>query len=370
MEYRPLGSTGQKVSLLGLGGFHLLEISHADAEAIFNRYLDAGGNYVETASRYGEGASERKIGRIGSARRSEYILGTKVFDRSKAGALAHLEKSLQHLKTDYVDIWFMHAVQTPEQAQAILAPGGALEAAEEAKQKGMVRYIGITGHGQPAGLLPALEQYDFDALMTLVNYYDQYNYPDIENKLIPLAHKKGAAMIAMKAFGDGFLWCSVQTALQYTMNQPVSHVVAGFNTMEMLEDDLAIAEAYSGKSPDELAELYKDAPEFRGYVCRQCPECPADGGMNLKRIFELEGWYDRQMWDGKVSNPEDYSLRVRLGKWFGQQDMARSAYAQEGHRIDAGADYGHLNDKCPYIKDMDRKLKIAAAKLTENFVLN
>ena len=85
MQYREFGSTGHQVSILGLGGFHLLEISHADAQAIFDCYLEAGGNYVETASRYGDGASERKIGRIGSARRQEYILATKVFERDRNG---------------------------------------------------------------------------------------------------------------------------------------------------------------------------------------------------------------------------------------------------------------------------------------------
>ena len=129
----------------------------------------------------------------------------------------------------------MHAVQTPQAAAAILGPNGALEAAIKARQKGMIRYIGITGHGQPAGLLPALRQYDFDVLMTLINYYDHFNYPDIAAKLIPLCQQKGTALVAMKAFGDGLLWRSAQAALRYSLSQPVSHVVAGFNTLEMLK---------------------------------------------------------------------------------------------------------------------------------------
>jgi predicted aldo/keto reductase-like oxidoreductase len=370
MQYRQLGSTGYEVSILGLGGFHLLEISHSDAQNILNRYLDAGGNYVETAARYGDGASECKIGRIGSSRRNDFLLATKTFERRKAGALASLERSLKNLRTDYVDIWFMHAVQTPEEAEAILGPDGALEAAVEAKRKGLVRFIGITGHGQPAGLIPALEQYDFDVLMTLINYYDHFNYPDIADRLIPLCQSKGTALIAMKAFGDGFLWRSIGPALRYTLSQPVSHVVAGFNTIDMLEADLAEAEAFKPMEPKEVEQLYKDAPEFRNYVCRQCEECPpASEGIDLKRIFELEGWYDRQMWDGVVNNPEDYSLRVRLGKWFNQQEFARSTYAAEKHLINLDADYKLLSEKCTYGLDLDRKMKIAAAKLTGGFIL-
>jgi predicted aldo/keto reductase-like oxidoreductase len=369
MQYRPLGSTGLDVSLLGLGGFHLLEISHQDADAILGRYLEAGGNYIETASRYGNGASERKIGRLASGRRQDFILATKVFDRTKEGAMALLETSLKNLGTDYVDIWFMHAVQTPEEVEALLAPGGALEAAREAKQKGMIRYVGITGHGQPQGLLPAMEQYDFEVLMTLVNYYDHFNYPDIAAKLIPLVQKKGAAMVAMKSIGDGFLWRSFKDALRYTMSQPVSHVVAGFNTLEMLEEDLREAENFKPMTPEETQGLYKSAPEFRNYVCRQCAQCPPAGELDLKRIFELEGWYDRQMWDGRVSNPEDYAMRVRLGRWFHQQDLARELFQAEGHAIDPKRDYSAWSEKCHFGLDLDRKLKIARAKLTGDFIL-
>jgi aryl-alcohol dehydrogenase-like predicted oxidoreductase len=369
MDYRTLGSTGCKVSLLGMGGFHLLEISHSDADALLSRYLEAGGNYVETAARYGAGASERKLGRIGSARRKDFLLATKVFERTRKGAMASLEQSLKNLNTDYVDVWFMHAVQTPEEAEAITAPGGALEAALEARQKGMIRFIGLTGHGQPAGLIPAMRQYDFDVVMTLINYYDQFNYPDIADKLIPLIQSKGAGLIAMKFIADGYLWRSADTAMRFTLSQPVSHVVAGFNSMDMLEDDLAAVNSFEPLSDAELQAWYKDAPEFRGYVCRQCPACPAAESLDLKRIFELEGWFDRQMWDGKVNNPEDYSLRIRLAKWFGQQELARQAYKSEGHHIDPEADYGGFSEKCLYGLDLDRKLKIASAKLTGEFIL-
>lgn len=369
MDKRPLGRTGEQVSLLGLGGFHLLEIDRTEAEDIFNHYLDNGGNYIETAARYGAGASERKIGRIGRARRGEYLLATKAADRTKAGAAAELDQSLANLQTDHLDIWFMHAVQTPEEAAQLTGPGGALEAAEEAKRQGKVRFIGLTGHGQPAGLLAALTQYDFDALMTNINYYDNLNYPDIAAKLIPLAQNRGTAVIAMKAVGDGYLWRSYKQGLRYSLGQPVSHVVAGFNTLDMLKDDLAVVNDFKPMSPAEVEALYAEAPEFRGYVCRQCDRCPAAEELDLKRIFELEGWFDRQMWDGQVTDPENYSLRVRLGRWFHQQDLARSAFAAEGHEIDPQTDYSQLNDKCLFGLDLGRKLQLARAKLTGNFIL-
>ena len=159
MQRRAFGTTGEEVSILGAGGFHLLEISTADAGRILNRYLDAGGNYIETVADYGNGASETKVARGVGGRREEYLLASKVVARDKAGAMALLERSLVNLHTDHLDVWYMHAVQDVATAKQILAPGGALEAAEQAKRDGKVRFIGISGHGQPVGLLHALQQY-------------------------------------------------------------------------------------------------------------------------------------------------------------------------------------------------------------------
>ncbi|MHB9024452.1 MAG: aldo/keto reductase [Armatimonadota bacterium] len=369
MQRRPFGQTGEQVSILGAGGFHLLEISVADAGRILNRYLDAGGNYIETAAEYGAGMSETKIGRGVGERRDEYLLASKVLARDKAGALESLERSLRCLQTDHLDVWFMHAIQDEATAERILGPDGALEAAEQAKRDGKVRFIGITGHGQPVGLLRALRDYRFDALMTQVNYYDHFNFPDVQGRLLPLAQQAGTAVIAMKALGDGYLWRSPGDALRYAWSQPVSHVVAGFNNLEMLEEDLAHAERFTPMTPEAIAHLYATAPEYRNYVCRQCPSCQVVAGLHLSRIFELEGWYDRQMWDGIMVNPEDYALRMRLGGWFGHQQLARDAYAAEPIQIDPDADYTDLNGRCAHGIDINRKLKICHAKLSSDWRL-
>ncbi|MHB9129816.1 MAG: aldo/keto reductase [Armatimonadota bacterium] len=369
MERRPFGQTGEQVSLLGAGGFHLLEIGKADAGILLNRYLDAGGNYIETAAGYGNGASEGKIGRGVGHRRDEYLLATKVVERDKQSALETLERSLRHLQTDHVDVWFMHAIQDVATADKILAPDGALAAAEQAKRDGKVRFVGITGHGQPGGILHALPRYHFDAVMVPVNYYDHFNFPDVQGRLFPSAQQQGTAIIAMKAVGDGYLWRSAGNAFRYAWSLPVSHAVAGFNSMEMLEQDLAYAANFTPMTEEEIAHLYATAPEYRNYVCRQCKQCKVVSGIHLQRIFELEGWYDRQMWDGIVTNPEDYALRTRLGQWFGQQQIAREAYANEAIQIDPNADYTDLNGRCAHGLDIDRKLKIANAKLTSGWEL-
>lgn len=366
MERRPLGQTGEQVSILGSGGFHLLEIPVSDATRLLNRYLDAGGNYLETASGYGDGASETKIARAVAHRRQDYLLASKVGARDKEGAMVMLERSLRLLQTDHLDIWFMHGVQDVANAAQLFADDGVLTAAEEAKQAGKIRFIGITGHGQPVGLLHAVRQYHFDVLMTVANYYDHFNFPDIQHRLFPLLQQQGTAILGMKALADGYLWRSPGDALRYAWSLPVSSVVAGFNNTEMLENDLAYAESFTPMSEIEIAHLYKSAPEYRHYICRQCQQCQVVSGIHAKRIFELEGWFDRQMWDGTMVNPEDNALRVRLAPWFGQAALAQEIYAQEAIMIDPEADYTDLNRRCAHGIDIDRKLKIAHAKLTGN----
>jgi len=370
MQKRPLGKTGEKITHLGMGGFHLLEIPQEDVNALLNKYLDKGGNYIETSASYGKGESEKKIAAAVSGRRDDYLLGTKVDERDKEGALNTLDRSLKNLKTGHVDIWFMHAVQNRDDANEILAPGGALEAAETAREQGKVRFIGITGHGQPFGLMHAVKNYDFEALMIPTNYYDHFNFPDVPGKLIPLAQLKQTAVIGMKAFADGYLWRSPERALRFALSLPVATVVAGMNTMELLEKDTALAEDFKPLSHEEAGEIYREAPEYRDYVCRQCPKCDQIKGIPVKRIFEMEGWFDRQMWDGEVVNPEDYSLRVRLGPWYQQQEEARNTFYWDDIKLDE-TDFSRedLRGFCPYGIDIPRKLRIAVEKLSSDWNL-
>jgi len=121
MQFRTLGRTGLQTSILGMGGFHLLEISPAQAEGLLHHYLDSGGNYVETAPQYGEGESERKVGAVMATRRDECILATKTHLRRRDEAAALFAQSLRNLQTDHVDILFMHHVDTLEELDRILA---------------------------------------------------------------------------------------------------------------------------------------------------------------------------------------------------------------------------------------------------------
>src|SRR5450756_1546360 len=244
MEKRDFGNTGLRTSLLGFGGFHLLEIPLAEAKVLLNSYLDAGGNYIETAFGYGDGESERKIGRSVSHRRDEYTLVTKTGERGRQGCLDSLDRSLENLQTDHVDVLLMHAVGTMEELDALLSPEGAVAGAEQAVREGKARFIGLSMHGQPDVLVEALRRYPFRAVMTTINYYDHFNFPEIEDILLPLAHSRNTAVILMKPVADGLLYRSAEPAFRYAFSQPVSVVVAGINNRAMLAADLAYAESF------------------------------------------------------------------------------------------------------------------------------
>lgn len=364
MEKRVFGKTGLKTSILGFGGFHLLEIPVTEAEYLLNSYLDAGGNYIETAASYGNGESERKIGHSVSHRRDEFILATKTGERTMDKCLASLDRSLENLHTDHVDLFIMHAVGTMEELDIILGPKGALEGAIKAKAEGKINHIGISMHGQPDVLIRALKEYPFDAVMTTINYYDHFNYPEIQNELLPLAFKKDTAVILMKPIADGLLWRSADKGFQYALSQPVSVVVTGINTREMLETDLNYVQNFKPMTQEDMELLYKEAPELGDYVCRQCNKClPCPEGLPIPEIFKCEGYFDRQMGDGTVANASDYALKERLRFWFGNKELAIKAYSRLKVKVDSCTKCGVCMPKCPYGIDIIRKLSITDYKL-------
>ena len=366
MEKRKFGNTGLETSLLGFGGFHLLEIPGKEAEYLLNTYLDAGGNYIETAAGYGDGESEIKIGRSTSKRRSEFILATKSSERFKEGFIASVNKSLENLKTDYVDLVLMHGVGNREELDAILGPNGAMEGFAALKLQGKARYVGISMHGQCDILVEALKQYPFDAVMTTINYYDHFNFPEIQEVLVPLATQKNTAIIIMKPLGDGLLWRSAPNAFKYAFSQPAATIVTGINTRDMLMKDLNYANEFIPMTEEEKEELYSNALELGNYVCRQCNKCvPCPENIPIPEIFKCEGYFDRQMADGKVYDAAEYALRQRLRFWFGNQPIAFEKYEKLKGEVEKCAQCGLCLPKCPYGIDIIQKLEIADYKLSK-----
>jgi predicted aldo/keto reductase-like oxidoreductase len=377
MEKRKFGKTGLETSIMGLGGFHLLEIHIEDVRYLLNRYLDMGGNYIETAENYGDGHSEEKIGRSVADRREEYILATKSIGRDKRSYLKSLDGSLKRLDTDHIDIHIIHGIGglVPEggnrfdDLKRVLEPGGALEGAEEARKKGKIRFLGVSMHGQPDVLIRSIEDYPFDAVMPTINYFDRFNYPRIEEVLVPLALEKEIAIILMKPIADGYLWRSAETAFRYALSQPVSTVVTGANNKRMLEEDIKYFNEFKPLSDEEKEKIYMGAPELGDYVCRQCMKClPCPEGIDIPLLCKLEGHYDRQMDDGAVDNTSDYALRERLKFWYGGQDIAREGYNAVSIKADKCNECGECLPRCPYDIDIIQKMKNIDFKLGDKKV--
>ena len=371
MQKRKLGETGLEISLLGFGGFHLIEVPADKAASLLNYYLDQGGNYLETAAAYGDGESEKKVGEVVKQRRDEIILASKTGVRDAEGAMEEIDRSLKNLQTDHLDIIFMHGVGDKADLESILEPGGSLEAAKKAKEIGKVKHIGITGHGQPDVLIEALKTGEFEVMMTHFNYFDKFNFPKLENELLTLVEEKNIGTLCMKPLADGFLWQNVEDAFRYVFSLPIDAVVTGMNNREMLEMDLKLVEEFEPMTEEEKEELFSDADELGDYVCRQCNDCSVSQkfGENIKDVFRMEGYYDRQMYDGSPRNPADYALRDRLRFWFGDKELAEERYKKlDIKAADLLEEKAGFKD-CKYGLDVKNKLEITDYKLGESKVM-
>ncbi len=359
---RTLGSTGLELSVLGLGGFHQVEIGVDHVAALLETYLAVGGNYVETARSYGGGSSEEKLGRVLEGRRDQVVLVTKSGKRDAEGAWAELNASLEALRTDHLDVWIHHGVTTEEEVATIAGPGGALEAHERAHREGMVRFSAASSHW-PRTLITAMERMHLDAIMVWVNYLVHCNYPELEQIVVPAARARGLGVIGMKPVGDGYLYRSPREAFTYALAQPVDVLACGFNAPEMLRADIDAVMAWKQPSPEAVEAILRDAPELGDYICRQCGVCRM-AGLDLPRVYELEGKYDQQMFDGRPHEAADYALRERLRYWFSNQARAQALYAPLAPAVAEALDSGRELPACPYGIDLRHKTRMAHLKLT------
>jgi uncharacterized protein len=200
---RQLGSTGELVPILGIGTASLGRGVGDDVAAmILNRAVDLGVNYIDTAPDVGGyGRAQRQIGRALSSRRNEIFLTTKLFEPGAVEARKLLENNLKELNTDHLDLLFAHSLghdyMDPE---VVFSKNGVFETLMWAKQEGITRFVGATGHSRPDRMVRALADYDLDVIMTAVNFADVHTY-DFENRVWPFARRRGVGVVAMKVFG-------------------------------------------------------------------------------------------------------------------------------------------------------------------------
>lgn len=261
MPSRALGKTGYDVRLFSLGGQATLEDAgkRATAVKIINRAIDLGVNYIDTASSYGRGASETVIGEVMRTRRNEVFLASKTHDRSYDGSMRLLELSLKRLQTDHLDLWQLHNVRLDEQVDQIFGKDGAIEALTKARDEKIVRYLGITGHFDPAVLARAMERFPFDAVLMSINPADRHRLSFIDG-LLPLANKKEMGVIGMKIPARGRLFrqggiTQIKDSMYYVLSQPVSTVIIGCDTVAQLEENIALATTFAPISKGEQTRL-------------------------------------------------------------------------------------------------------------------
>ncbi len=268
MPMRTLGRTGLKVSILGLGGFHSgLPEKEEYSFKLIHRACDLGVTFFDNADCYQSGRAEERMGKGLEGRREKIILMSKVDQRDAKGARATLERSLRSLRTDYLDVWQFHQVASMAEIEQILGPGGALEAAEQAKKEGKVRFVGVTGHFDPEVLLAAVKRYPFDTAQMPINVVDPH-FKSFRKTVLDEAVKRNVGVIGMKPMGRGNITslevATPSEALRYTWSQPVSLTVSGCEWIEMLEYNVYLAKTFRPMPEAEQAALLERTKPHAG----------------------------------------------------------------------------------------------------------
>lgn len=265
MIYRQLGTTGEMVSAIGLGGFHIgKQADPAESISLIRKAIDSGITFMDNCWDYNNGTSEVRMGNaLRDGYREKVFLMTKIDGRTKQEYNKQLEESLARLRTDTIDLVQFHEVIRFEDPDRIFAPGGALEAAVAARQTGKIRYIGFTGHKDPQIHLRMLEMADqhnfhFDTVQMPINVMDAH-FRSFEKEVLPVLNKKGIGALAMKTFGDPFILNSKLVepipALHYSLTQPISVVITGIDKPEYLAQALEAARTFKPLSQAQIAAM-------------------------------------------------------------------------------------------------------------------
>lgn len=263
---RVFGKTREKLTIVGQAGGRFPLITFEEAKAVTLRAYELGVNYFDNAHVYWNGRSEEVYGEVLSPFRKEVFITTKTTDRTRLGAERELHLSLKRLKTDYVDLWQIHSVTSDEDLRKIFAPGGAIEAFEAAKKAGKCRFIGFTGHHDPAAHMEMLRSYDqFDTILMPLHVADP-SYLSFEKNVLPEAIKQGLGIQGMKITANSQLLqsFSVRECIKYTLSLPIHCVALGATTVGQIEDDVRIAQQFKPYTNAELAQLRKRAERLGG----------------------------------------------------------------------------------------------------------
>lgn len=311
MPYRTLGRSGEKVSLLGLGGYHIgVQNDVQESIRIIRTAIDNGVNFLDNCWDYNGGESEVRMGKaLQEGYRKKVFLMTKIDGQIKDVAARQIDESLRRLQTETIDLVQFHEVIRPGDPDRIFGPGGAIEAALAAKKAGKIRYIGFTGHKDPDIHLKMLHtafshDFTFDSVQMPLNVMDAH-FKSFAKNVVPVLVQHGIGVLGMKPFGGGFILksgtASPVECLHYAMNLPTSVVINGCDSLERLQQGLQAARTFRPLDPKEVSALLA--------------KTAAAGAKG-----EFEGFKTTHDFDGTYFNPQ----------WLGQRTGTR------GLRFEAG----------------------------------
>jgi aryl-alcohol dehydrogenase-like predicted oxidoreductase len=306
---RTLGRTGVKVSALGLGGHHLGDIRTVDeAIGLIHEANDAGITFFDNCWEYYDGRTEDWLGRALKGKRDSVFLMTKVctHGRSATLGLKMLDQSLRRLQTDHLDLWQIHGVVFDNDPELAYAKGGVLEALDKAKQQGKARFVGFTGHKNPAVHLKMIQLgYPFDTVQMPLNPFDG-TFHSFERQVLPEVNRRGMAALGMKSFGGtaasikrGLV--KPEELLRYAMSLPVAVTISGMDSLNVLRQNLKVARGFTPMTEKEMKALrdrcaavaadgrfepYKASLQFDNPQARQAHDFPLDAqNKEVKEMF-------------------------------------------------------------------------------------
>jgi predicted aldo/keto reductase-like oxidoreductase len=295
---RELGRTGAKISIVGLGGYHLgNQADEQESIRIIRTGLDSGINFLDNCWDYNGGQSEIRMGKaLRDGYRQKAFLMTKIDGRTKKAATEQLDESLRRLQTDHFDLLQFHEVIRDTDPDRIFASGGGMEAVLEAKKQGKVQYIGFTGHKSPAIHLKMLEtafahQFTIDAVQMPLNVMDAH-FDSFEKKVLPVLVEHGIGVLGMKPMGDKLILNSKTATpiecLHYAMNLPTSVVITGCDSLKTLQQALEAARSFKPMSPGEVATL----------LAKTAPAAGQGEFERYKTSHDFDGTYKNPQWLG------------------------------------------------------------------------
>jgi predicted aldo/keto reductase-like oxidoreductase len=269
---RPLGRTGENVTMICLGGYHSsVHPDEKDSIRLIQRAIDEGITFLDNAWDYHSGAAEERMGKAISQgnRRDKVFLMTKCCGRTAQDAQSNLEDSLRRLRTDHLDLWQFHEIVYDNDPDWIFAVGGAIECALKAKEQGKIRYLGFTGHKDPSIHLKMLEKpYPWSTVQMPLNVMDG-QFRSFQHKVVPVLNQRGVAPLGMKSLGgngkmvaDGVI--SVEEALRYVLSLPIATLVSGIDSEKILEQNLKIVREFKPMTEGERATVEAKVRPYAG----------------------------------------------------------------------------------------------------------